>query len=69
MVTGGFIGNVESEKIREVGFKELENGTNDEINGLVQVIKENEGLKSIEESLLGTGENSKLRILGSNWGS
>ncbi|KAE9613492.1 hypothetical protein Lal_00015880 [Lupinus albus] len=53
---------IESEKIRKVGFQELENGTSEEINGLVQVIKENEGLKSIEEPLLGPEKNSKLRI-------
>ncbi|KAK7252233.1 hypothetical protein RIF29_36044 [Crotalaria pallida] len=52
----------ESEKKRKVGFEELENGTSEETKGLVQVKKENEGLKSLEEPLLGAEENSKVRV-------
>ncbi|KAE9597117.1 hypothetical protein Lal_00007587 [Lupinus albus] len=53
---------IESENVRKVGFKELENGSSEESNGLVQVNKENERLIRVEEPLLGPAENSKLRF-------
>ena len=57
----------ESEDIRKNEFEELENrvpqnGATEESQRLAQVNKENEGLKSLEEPLLGPEENGKLRI-------
>ncbi|CAL0313971.1 unnamed protein product [Lupinus luteus] len=53
---------IETENVRKVGFKGLENGSSEESNGIVQVNKENERLISLEEPLLSPAENSKLRF-------
>ncbi|OIV93159.1 hypothetical protein TanjilG_20821 [Lupinus angustifolius] len=53
---------IESENVRKDGFKEVENGSSEASNGVVQVNKENERLETLEEPLLGPEESGKLRF-------